>query len=196
MQIVAYKCVDTGEIFEDLSKFEQHRLNVMGQQLAKAQLQEQIRSVEQSLDRLKAEATHISEIEQWIQDNGQTLAQFARHQPTHPLPNANFKITHVRLNVSWNLMCSNSHCAPRGGVQNWIRDPLKPRGYPGWCGRADFLFEGTYTSFFSKLFENTSIHLGSGGGGLKSYGCGVTLFASDWPGLYSEQTVKGLLENL
>lgn len=105
-------------------------------------------------------------------------------------------------------MVSNSHSCPVGGVQCWSSreaEDGRPRGYPGWTGRIDWLVEwpreldGIYLG--SDLFSRGTFqsgrqraHTGTGGGGCghfnkefntwcQSPGYSFSIYASDWPGM-------------
>lgn len=121
--------------------------------------------------------------------------------------NVNLEITLVNLRYS--PSASNSHCAPRGKQTNWSgKDKDLPRGYPGFTGRIEGRFvepirkwkrwsnrldrlDSFYdlcdtTHGFSSsadVFQMKGLHAGTGGGGLDSFGYGVTLFVDDFPSL-------------
>lgn len=196
MQIVAYKCTDTGKLFEHQADFLAHREEFVSKKVQQDRDRETIQAVRTGWAALQEQATDLVSIQDWIQTHSLALAQTCAIRNNRPPPSSNFKIHRVRLSVFWENLCSNSHSAPIDGVQNWRRDPKKPLGYPGWKGRAEFHYDGEYHGFFSSLFEVSPIHLGSGGGGTKFYGCDVVLFASEWPGLMGSQIQKALLENL
>lgn len=121
--------------------------------------------------------------------------------------NVDLEITMV--NLRYELMASNTHCAPRNGETNWGGEkPDVPRGYPGLVGRIEGHFieplrkcrdwSGYVETLdsFSDLcddlhgFKNPEdvycmkgLHSGTGGGGPNSFGYGVTLFIDDFPKL-------------
>lgn len=109
-----------------------------------------------------------------------------------------FKVEITLLELRWNDMASNSHSCPRGGRTCWSSADAKdgrPRGYPGWTGRIEFKVSHDL-GFGSDIFRNVGINTGSGGGiGNGHYGYGVTLFASDWPGLEKARVFEILKEN-
>jgi len=111
----------------------------------------------------------------------------------------------TEFRLTWNDNVSNSHSCPVGGVTNsGVRDTDAPTGYPGWEGRADWVYawpkewDGCYLGgdLFGGFgnYGRARAHTGSGGSGgtvfSKKHGCYVTtcgyslnIFASDWPGL-------------
>ena len=127
------------------------------------------------------------------------------------------------LDVGWSDSVSNSHSCPRGGVTCWSSQEARdgrPRGYPGWHGRVDWLVEWPreLDSIYlgSDLFSRGTFrsgrqraHTGSGGGGgghmnrefntwCQRPGYSFSIFASDWPGMaryYEKRRVWGTLSN-
>lgn len=70
------------------------------------------------------------------------------------------------IEYSWSV--SNSHSAPRSGVQNWGRKEDAPTGYPGFQGRVWIRYDNTSAKgigFGSDPFSITMSHTGTGGGG-------------------------------
>lgn len=117
-----------------------------------------------------------------------------------------FTIKIDRLKLNWQDNVSNSHDCPRGGVENFCREPDKPTGYPGWRGRIEFTIPQFGNSYFgSDVFNLTGIHTGTGGGNGKNYGYDVRFFASDWPQLekmamekrdeYTQKKVENVLRH-
>lgn len=96
-----------------------------------------------------------------------------------------FLITHVKMTLTYKPECSNSHGAPIGEETNWHRKLDKPMGFPGYYGRLTFRTNQETPFFTSKMFDGIGFYCGSGGGGTKSYGCEVTIWLQDWPGLRS-----------
>lgn len=60
---------------------------------------------------------------------------------------------------------SNTHSAPRKGVQKFVVDSELPLGYPGFMGRVWVRYAETCPSFGSAPFRQTLTHTGSGGFG-------------------------------
>lgn len=101
-----------------------------------------------------------------------------------------FWIRITYLNLRWSDNLSNSHSCPRGGVQNWGRQPGKPDGYPGWGGSIEFQVSHSL-GFGSDVFRNLGINTGTGGGiSDNRYGFEVKFFASDWPKIYAQIAVE------
>lgn len=88
----------------------------------------------------------------------------------------------VVLGLAWDTVyfdcVSNSHCAPRGGVQNWTGREKGPRGYPGFSGRVWMLLSNISHRFSpSDMLRNVFIHPGTGGFGT---------YNGPWTDLYRE----------
>jgi len=69
------------------------------------------------------------------------------------------------LDLDWRGQVSNTHCCPHNGVTNFSRLAGFPTGYPGWRGRVWIRLAARYPSFGSDMFNNTGLHLHSGGYG-------------------------------
>jgi hypothetical protein len=222
VQIVAWKSDTDGKIFEDKSKYTAHLRKLARHRNAQRRLQ----IAESAKDALWAELYEREQsIDDWMQmviDNQHLFwAEAAEGDPYDwecvgkksgrgknaivvPTPKV-LKITH---SLKWSDMVSNSHSCPVGGVTCWSRDEAKdgrPRGYPGWYGRVDWLvewpkeLEGMYlgSDLFSKGTFRTGrqrAHTGGGGGGGGHFnkefntwcqrpGYSLSIFASDWPGM-------------
>ena len=220
--ITAYKSDADGKIFEDKSKYQAHLRTLARHRNAQRKLQ----LAESVKDAAWAELYEREQsIDQWCQmviDNQHLFwAEAAAGDPYDwncvgkkngrsknaivvPGPKL-LKITH---DLRWSDMVSNSHSCPVGGVQCFSSHDAKdgrPRGYPGWTGRIDWLVEwpreldGYYLG--SDLFSHGTFrsgrqraHTGTGGGGGSHFnkefntwcqrpGYDFRIYASDWPGM-------------
>lgn len=233
--ITAYKCDQDGKIFEDKSKYTAHLRKLARHRNA----QRKLKIAEAEKDKIWAELYEREQsIDDWMQmviDNQHLFwAEAAAGDPHDwkcvgtkigrgknasvvPVPKV-LKITH---NMTWSDMVSNSHSCPVGGVTCWSsREHMdgRPRGYPGWTGRVDWVvewpkeLEGMYlgSDLFSKgTFrsgrQRAHTGTGSGGGGRmsKEFGTWVQcpgydfkIFASDWPGLARYHQKRKMWETL
>jgi hypothetical protein len=235
--ITAYKSDADGKIFEDKAKYTAHLRKLARHRNAQRKLQ----IAESAKDAAWAELYEREQsIDDWMQmviDNQHLFwAEAAAGDPYDwecvgkksgrgknaivvPTPKV-LKITH---SLAWSDMVSNSHSCPIGGVTCWSSYEAKdgrPRGYPGWHGRVDWLvewpkeLEGIYlgSDLFSKGSFNSGrqrAHTGSGGGGGMHFskefdtwcqrpGYSFSIFASDWPGLaryYEKRRMWSTLSN-
>jgi hypothetical protein len=221
-QVLVWKSDVDGKLFEDKLKYTAHLRKLARHRNAQRKLQ----IAESAKDAAWAELYEREQsIDDWCQmviDNQHLFwAEAAAGDPydwqnvgkkirrgknaiAMPAPRL-LKITH---SLSWSDMVSNSHACPVGGVQCWSSHEAsdgRPRGYPGWRGRIDWLvawpkeFDGFYLG--CDLFSRGSFqsgrqraHTGSGGGGGMHFnkefdtwcqrpGYDFSIFAADWPGL-------------
>lgn len=179
MKIAAYKCVDTGKIFESMSAYRLHRARHLAKKKVESDQQAKRDKVKASLDHLRNTATTTSEISEWIINNCYSLAFYNNIKLTD-----NFRIITVDFNLTWQSRCSNSHSAPLNGVRNWGATTSDlPANYPGVCGRIAIKYSGNTNAFFSNIFKGTGINFGTGGGGGANYASDIIMFAADWPAL-------------
>ncbi len=222
MIITAYKSETDGKIFEDKKKYQAHLRKLARHRLA----QKKLLIVKELKDAAWAELYEREQsIDDWMQmviDNqhlfwaeaaagdpydwervGKKLSR-GKNAMVMPVPRV-LKITH---DLRWDDSVSNSHSCPHNGVTCWSSNEAKdgrPRGYPGWCGRIEWLvewpkeFDGIYlgSDLFSRGTFRTGrqrAHTGTGGGGGGHFnkefntwcqrpGYDFKIFAADWPGL-------------
>ena len=193
MKITAYKCPDTGEIFEWKRDYDRHRRKFLAEQRKKENHQNVLQAFADKLAKFRDTAQTTSDIEQWIVDNSKFLVH--RNTVFNHRKKSDLKFTNVNINVRYNDCIANTHSAPFDGVENWSRLKHLPKGYPGWYGRAEFSYDGDVDGFFSDLFRHTGIDLGTGSGGNKWYGCEIILWEADWPGLHGKRVLDILSES-
>lgn len=185
MKIIAYKCTNTGKIFESKRDYDQHRRRYLADQRRILNGQKVIQNLENKLAKFRNTAQTISEIENWILANSKFLAH--RHNVINHRRKTAFEFLNVSINANYRESVSNTHSAPFNHAQNWSREKHLPMGYPGWHGRIEFRYNGDIDGFFSSLFSNTGINLGTGSGGGDWYSSEITLWGFDWPEMYSEK---------
>lgn len=214
--ITAYKSDADGKIFEHKVKYQQHLRKLGRERLTRRTLE----IAEAEKDAVWAELYNREQsIEQWrdmIIDQQHLFWTEAAHHDSFdwrivgkkrkgvvcPVPRL---LEFSEFTLTWNDCVSNSHSCPVNGVTNWgVRDPDAPIGYPGWEGRADWVYawpkewDGYYLGgdLFGGFgnYGRARAHTGSGGSGgtvfskkhncyVTSCGYSVNIFAADWPGL-------------
>jgi hypothetical protein len=229
-QVLVWKSDVDGKLFEDKARYQSHLRTLARHRNAQRKLQiaesakdaawAEMYEREQSIDdwcQMVIDNQHLFWAEAALGDpydwqNVGKKIRRGKNATTMPAPRL-LKITH---SLRWNDCVSNSHACPVGGVTCWSSHEAKdgrPRGYPGWHGRIDWLvawprdFDGFYLG--SDLFSRGSFqsgrqraHTGSGGGGSGHFnkefdtwcqrpGYDFSIFASDWPGLtrYHEKQI-------
>ena len=235
--ITAYKSDVDGKIFEDKAKYQNHLRTLARHRNAQKKLQIAEAAKDVAWAELYEREQSIDDWMQMVIDNQHLFwAEAAYGDPYDwdcvgkkssrgknamivPAPRL-LKITH---DLRWSEMVSNSHSCPVGGVTCWSSQEARdgrPRGYPGWHGRVDWLVEWPreLDSIYlgSDLFSRGTFrsgrqraHTGSGGGGgghmnrefntwCQRPGYSFSIFASDWPGMaryYEKRRVWGTLSN-
>ena len=195
--ITAYKCDETGKLFEDRTKYVRHLKKIAKKRLIVKKTERNHRSDQQwwhdnfwnrvrSLAQLQAAILHHREV---FASNG--VKNSWNSKTLRPTPITNFRI----FSLKWASQISNSHHCPHDGVENFSRDKSSPLIYSGWQGHIDYTVQSYSDQLYcypgsSNMWENTRIHTGTGGGGghkdqktnnCQSFGYHVRLFASDWP---------------
>jgi len=196
MKITAYKCTDTGKIFEHHSEYQVHRQQYLAEQAKIAARQSRVAAADTIISNLHNSAATFDEITQWVIDNQETLIDrfYANHpherRPRETKRYVPFRITSVKLDrMHHNVNISNSHSAPRGMPTNWGGNYHLPTGYPGWHGRILIQHEGDF-SHVSRLFSDIGICTGTGGGGGGYLSYDVKLWEADWPGMKVMQVLS------
>ena len=233
-QIIVWKCDEDGKIFEDKKKYQNHL-----RKLARHRREQKRLRVEEALaDRIWNELYECEQsLEQWrdmvIANQDLFWAEAAKNNRYDwdrvgkargrkkdavvcPVPRL-LEFTH--FNLSWSDMVGNTHSRPHNGVENWGgRVEGAPRGYPGWCGRVEWIvawpkeWDGFYLG--SSLFSGSAFGTGrqrawtgtGGGGGMRfsekhgcyvqSFGYDFRIYAADWPGMaryYEKQKMWKIL---
>lgn len=223
-QILVWKCDEDGKIFEDKKKYQNHLRKLARERNTKRKL-----TVMEALADQKWNELYECEqsIEQWrdmvIANQNMFWAEAAKGDAydwanvgkTHsrrkngvicPIPEL---LEFTTFDLRWSNSVGNSHSCPHNGVTNWApswnKDKNLPTGYPGWCGRVEWIvawpkeWDGVYLGgdlFAKGTFRSgrQRAHTGTGGGGgmrysekhkchVQSFGYDFKLFAADWPGL-------------
>lgn len=229
-QILVWKCDETGKLFEDKNKYQGHLSKLARERNTKRRLMVAEALADQKWNELyQCEQT----IEQWrdmvIANQNMFWAEAARGDEWDwanvgktrsrkagavvcPIPEL---LEFTEFSVRWNPKVSNSHSAPHNGVQCWSSQEAKdgrPRSYPGWSGRADWIvrwpkeWDGVYLGgdlFNSGTFRTgrQRAHTGTGGAGgvrysekhkcdVQSFGYELRMYAADWPGLARAEGMK------
>lgn len=149
------------------------------------------------------DVSSLHDIFTWIEQHPHVLAQgLLDHLKGSPFDRRartafrkeidNFKVS-ISVNMQ-RLFVSNTHGCPVGGIENFIRNPDKPMGYQGWGGWMTFSTSHPIPTFTSRIFLNTGIHTGSGGGSYHEWSGGIYIFEDDFPGIkqaYSDLELLG-----
>ena len=199
-QVLVWKSDADGKLFEDKTKYQKHLRKLAAARREQKKVAQVNIDREAFIIRMGQEVNGVESLEKFIKDNWSWFFHngVSRNRMWNDKKAYKFHEYHdVFINLyGWNDNVSNSHCCPRGGVQNWsARDADKPTGYPGWIGRitikvkpAMYKYKGqTYMEdgFGGDYFADTPIKTGTGGGGggdgCKEYAYDLKLFASDFP---------------
>lgn len=182
MIITAYKCPDTGEVFEHQSEYNRHRRRYLREQrIAQKDLADRI-AYDKLVKDFNDGATSVDDISAWIIANNDLITSqrwnFFGKQ-------TDFKITSLKwTKLMYRERCSNTHRSPRSGVTNWSCKDDKPRGYPGVHARLEITYSGSsYRLDLHGFLDSIAVNTGCGGGGSGSYEVDVTLFEDDWPAM-------------
>jgi hypothetical protein len=156
--ITAYKSDADGKIFEDKKKYQAHLRRLARHRLAQRQLMIAQEAKDAAWATLYEREQSIDDWMQMVIDNQHlfwaeaaagdpydwkivgTKISRAKNAMVVPAPRV-LKITH---DLRWSDSVSNSHSCPVGGVTCWSSHEAKdgrPRGYPGWQGRIEWLVE-------------------------------------------------------
>jgi hypothetical protein len=219
-QITVWKCDQTGKLFEDKVKYQSHLRKLARERNEKRKLT--IKQAEANAWWAEAYEREMT-IDQWKQfviDNQSRFWAEAAEGDKHdwsivgkshnrkksgvycPIPEL---LEFTTFDVRWNPNVSNSHSCPHNGVQNWGAKDDKPKSYPGWSGRVEWIvrwpeeWDGWYlgSDLFAKgTFQSgrQRAHTGTGGGGgmrysqkhkchVQSFGYDFRMYAADWPGM-------------
>ena len=154
MKIICYKCVDTGQIFEDYRDYINHRrrYNREGRRLAKYQMlpsqKSEVISDLVGIDSISQLSSHIVKHWTYYWYNGIRQSNpFIRHYPD-VIELGDIIISNVRYSDH----ISNREYSPIGHQTNWFRNPELPTGYSGW------LFEISGIDLRYRYFDYTPIH--------------------------------------
>jgi hypothetical protein len=195
MSIVqAYCCDETGELFH-LHQKEQYlaHLRIRASIRAKEKLREKThRRFTNAFEKMRSECKSLQDICDYIVLNPTLFYEWAcfRNGQRKQRDWRDFLITSVKMILTYNPACSNSHGAPIGEPENWHRRPDLPTDFPGYKGRIEFQYNKKLPFFTSKIFEGFGMYLGSGGSrastdGNNGYSAELTIWLQDWPGLKS-----------
>lgn len=196
------KCPFTGKIFDE-SRINEYILHLLDTREAMRKKREQGRLNDRFFGWLyeeKLKLTHPDQVPHWFLENQQTImdALTAGCRPVDTLFRYRdvFKSGDKFTEVVWvrdpqfQDLLSNTHSCPDNGVQNFMRNPKKPTGYPGWQTwikgklKRDKKNNGSYP--FPDGLNLVGIKTGSGGGGNENWGYDAKLFLADWPGFQVE----------
>lgn len=196
MKIVAYKCEDTGRLFESVGAYRAHRRSISTQKRRETRAQYEYEEDSATLKALLKDrplsvldlGTYLVKTQEiWVPIARKRKSSFGREIPIFEkiafMTQFRRSSQPETLGLNFDMVVSNSHSCPRGGVTNFIGDPTRPRHYAGWRGQIE-LVVNEWDGSSSDLLKEIDIHSGSGGGGMKHHklhlSYDVKLFFSDW----------------
>jgi hypothetical protein len=198
MQVMAWKCGHTGKLFEKKIDFDKHTAKITADMIEAAEKEnirkENIKNWRWALQDLRNNAPDFDYVARWIIDSQVILTDYTlgnRKRRKLTKSEKPFRILTVAFeNMRWNKFVSNAHSSPIGAEKNWLRNPDKPLGYPGWTGSIKMTYEGYFEFFISSLFEETGINTETGGGGPTGVSYHVKFFADDWETMKAEKAAE------
>jgi len=202
-QILVWKSVTDGKLFEDKSKYIGHlrKIAAIRRQdkcLAKLEAEREVFVDQMGLVSSIADLNRFIKVNwKWFYTNG--LLSEGWRLGKGQTPEFHEYVDVYLSGMRWSEAVSNSHSAPRKGVTNFDTradcNKDKPTGYPGWIGRIDikvrppmkkyqgkeYIADGWGSSYFNRTTINTGGGGGGGGKNHKSYSYDVRIFAADFP---------------
>lgn len=183
MQITAYKCKQTGKLFEDAAEYRRHTRRLKTAAASAAKRAAEVESALKLFVDLRQQVKGIEEIPDWIMLNYEQLSQAERTlNNTHRSKKPYVKPDFVAITGYWSNLVPNTHCCPKNGVTNWRQHKDLPLGYPGFYGNINWGANGE-TGLFH-ILKVARLHLGTGGSSANGAGYyGFQLFLEDWPNI-------------
>jgi len=162
-KIIVWECTHTGTLFKRKGDYIIHL-----KRLAKQRHEDCLRKkkFEKTLELIQS-VRSISDLEETL------------------LQTCGAKVSFSRMRFSDKV--SNTHSAPRNGVQNWWSKPELPRGYPGLSGSINM--KGDFDFDLLRSLGRFGVHTGSGGGGTYE----VRLYEADFIHLLDEEIIKDII---
>ena len=183
MQITAYKCTQTGKLFEDAAEYRRHTRRLKTAATSAAKRAAEVEAAIKQLVDLRQQVKGIEEIPDWIMLNHEQLTQIERIiNNTHHSKKPYIKPYLVTVTGHWSILVPNTHCCPKNGVTNWRQIKDLPLGYPGFYGNITWGANGE-TGLYH-ILKVARLHLGTGGANACGDGYyGFQLFLEDWPNI-------------
>lgn len=196
------KCPFTGKIFDEsrIEEYILHLLNTREEMRRKRAQKSLALTFHDWLHEEKLKLTHPSQVPDWLLENQQKIMDAinagCRPKHHHWWDRDLFKPEDKFTKIVWTRECvfqdvlSNSHSCPDNGVENFMGDKDKPRGYPGWqtyiAGTLKRNKKNSGSYPYSSLLNMVGIKTGSGGGGNENWSYDAKVFLADWPGFQVE----------
>lgn len=202
MKIVAYKCPDTGDIFEKKSEYDSHRRRIKVRLLNEKKRDRDLSEFKSWISDQKSSICHVDMIGPWILKNQETIMSWYNLLVEKNTFKIGFDfIESIVFRITYTPALSNSHICPETGVTNWGGiEKSWPRSYPGFKGEVVLVakknsnpsLQFPIADFFR--FIRIYVH---GGGGNKSGLCmsWTELFLDDWPSLSQQLVAEKLSLN-
>lgn len=176
----ARQCPVTGDVYLTDSGYRNHIRRIRIEQNRSRSL----RKLHEHLFQTRQKLTSLDEIFDFFENNPRAF--FLNKPDFYRYDDVSFKIHSARY--TYRLRCSNTHSCPRDGVQNFVGDQSKPKGYPGFVGRIHFTIgvspEANHGFGLYEYIRDSGIKLHSGGGngkGTAQYDS--TVFLDDFPAM-------------
>jgi hypothetical protein len=208
MQIIAWKCTDTGKLYDSYSSYKEHRLNYIDSRRRENRRNARIAAIDALLANSRKTLSSFDSVGRWMAANVQIIYERSilnqcTVTPDGHIPDINsVAIESVIMEpFQYNGNIRITHYAPIGQKPIFFnRDKSIRSSYPGLESTSVTIkFDQKSNirigmpSLFS-IFEGTGINLNGGSGWLDEYRTSISLFFEDWPGLYEEyisrQTLK------
>lgn len=105
-----------------------------------------------------------------LDDFTKKIVDGIRHDVKIGRDNTENELLGIAFDVTYKDFISNTHSAPKNGVENFLCKKELPKGYPGFSGRVWYRTKNEHNpkNTFQK-FPTGCLHTGTGGYG--SYGC-------------------------
>lgn len=195
MKVQAWKCPYTGKLFEleDRAKYIASRRKGRKEFLRQQEADNLRATWKAWLHEEKLKITRPEQIPAWFLKNQKKIMDASNAiNGGHRWFNDTFvpedEFTELKFSEpKFSERVSNTHCCPEGGVQNFMCDDTKPRGYVGWTSYVNgtLVRPAKHNSSYpySGALKLVGIHTGTGGGENINFGYDIKIFLDDWPGL-------------
>lgn len=198
-KVMAYQSKFDGRIYgiNQRDKYIKHLKRVRQKNTDNRQMAKALKGFASFRDSAAESLCTFEDISQWVLDNSKQIIDSHRIMvPCSDVPPKAEILKFSFERLTHDNYVSNSHSAPRDGVQNWgNRHNDRPSGYPGYSGRVHMLIDSgdKYgNASIGEILTRLGICTGTGGSGSyyddyivsPSQSCfsyGVKLFDSDWP---------------
>lgn len=189
-QIIAWKCEETGKIFEVKKSYQTHIRRLSTARRKKVKAEEIARNRIAIFTTFRNTCRSAEQIVEFVKENWGHFCLNAVVNNRWGRPNRTPKsyptLNKMTLEFVYSKEVSISHAAPLGTPTNWGgRVKTLPTSMPGWKGQIKYQPSDTKTSTYpngSEMWIGTGLMTGSGGYA-SGYYYGTEMFEADWPAL-------------